>query len=244
MSNTPITSLPGYPYFYAIPINGYIRDGPDKKPKRFSKSRLQDRHSLLPQYTPAPAWSPYILEGLAELDGLNEIPRQIYPDHQRPCEKENEKYPIKRPQTTPPEMTQKRKSRFPSLKTKYSWTAYKPQVSSPLSSSSSVDSLQDLCTIDEQEREQEQVKEPVRENARSLDPGGAQEMEVGRGDGMGDEERVQVALIESIFLILHNLQPTYLPQTERLVSEVVPRPSRKHRLSRQSSVRVSPMFTM
>ncbi|PVH78628.1 hypothetical protein DL98DRAFT_516639 [Cadophora sp. DSE1049] len=229
MSNTPITSLPGYPYFYAIPISGYIRDGPDKRSKRFSKSRLQDRHSLPPQYTPPTAWPPYILEGLAELDGLNEVPRKIYPDHQRPYENPQ----IKRPQTTPPEMSQRRKSRFPSLSTKHSWTAYKPQISSPLSSSSSADSLQDLFTIEEQETERSSAGDshrvPVAENER-------------REEDMSDEERVQVALIESIFVMLHNLQPNYLPQPEKTVSQIMPRPSRKHRLSRQPSVRISPMF--
>ncbi|KAH7393362.1 hypothetical protein BKA64DRAFT_85323 [Cadophora sp. MPI-SDFR-AT-0126] len=228
MSNTPITSLPGYPYFYAIPINGYIRDGPDKRSKRFSKSRLQDRQSLSPPYTPPPAWSPYILEGLAELDGLNEIPRQIYPDHQRPYENPR----IKRPQTTPPEMSQ-RKSRFPSLSIKHSWAAYKPQVSSPLSSSSSADSLQDLFTIEEQDTERSSAGDlrlvPVAETER-------------REEDMSDEERVQVALIESIFVMLHNLQPNYLPKPEKTVSQIMPRPSRKNRLARQPSVRISPMF--
>ena len=229
MSNTPITSLPGYPYFYAIPINGYIRDGPDKRSKRFSKSRLQDRHSLPPQYTPAPVWSPYILEGLAELDGLNEVPRQIRPDHQRPYEK-----PLpKRPQTTPPEISQRRRSRVPSLSTKHTWTAYKPQVSSPLSSSSSTDNLQDLPTIEEQESDRSAAanshRAPVAEMER-------------REEDMSDEERVQVALIESIFVMLHNLQPSYLPQAEKTVSQIMPRPSRKNRLSRQPSVRISPMF--
>ncbi|KAG4439262.1 hypothetical protein IFR05_005247 [Cadophora sp. M221] len=251
MSNTPITSLPGYPYFYAIPINGFLRDGPDKTPaKRSSKSRLQQtRHSLPPpppQYTPTPAWSPYILEGLAELDGLNEIPIQIYPDHQRPYEKAQEQ--IIRPHTTPPEMTktmiQGRKPRFPSLRTKYSWSGaqYRPQVSSPLSSSSSVDSFPDLCTIDE--HKQYQDREPKHSNTRTSRRGDVCEMEGSGGDGIGDEERVQLALIESIFLILHDLQPTYLPQQERMALNAVPRqrPSRKYSLLRQPSVRVSPMF--
>jgi len=229
MSNTPITSLPGYPYFYAIPINGYIRDGPDKRSKRFSKSRLQDRHSLPPQYTPPPAWSPYIIEGLAELDGLNEIPRQIRPDHQRPYDK-----PLPtRPQTTSPKMSQRRKSHSPSLSTKHSWTAYKPQVSSPLSSSSSADKLQDLATIEEQES-----NPSIAANSHRAP---VAEMERPEED-MSDEERVQVALIESIFLMLHNLQPSYLPQAEKTVSKIMPRPSRKNRLSRQPSVRISPMF--
>ncbi|KAH6715460.1 hypothetical protein BKA61DRAFT_604639 [Leptodontidium sp. MPI-SDFR-AT-0119] len=255
MSNTPITSLPGYPYFYAIPINGFIRDGPDKKPKRSSKSRLhQDRHSLPqppPQYTLAPTWSPYILEGLAELDGLNEIPRQIYPDHQRPYEKAQGQ--IIRPKTTPPETTltrtmtqQRRKHRFPSLKTKYSWSTYKPQVSSPLSSSSSVDSFPDLCTIEEQDPDPNQKQKPGLGNTRNPHQVDVSEMEGSSrdGDGIGDEERVQLALIESIFLILHELQPTYLPQSEGVVSNVMARPSRKYRLLRQPSVRISPTFVV
>ncbi|KAK0099937.1 hypothetical protein ONS95_013240 [Cadophora gregata] len=229
MSNTPITSLPGYPYFYAIPISGYIRDGPDKRSKRFSKSRLQDRHSLPPPYTPPPAWSPYILEGLAELDGLNEIPRQIYPDHQRPFENQQ----IRRPQTTPPEMSQRKRSRFPSLSTKHSWTTYKPQVSSPLSLPSCAGSRQDLSTIEEQE--------PDRSGAGGSRLVPVAEMERQEED-MSDEERVQAALIESIFVMLHDLQPNYLPQLEKTVSQIMPRQSRKHRLSRQPSVRISPMF--
>ncbi|KAL2068213.1 hypothetical protein VTL71DRAFT_16311 [Oculimacula yallundae] len=235
MSQTPITSLPGYPYFYAIPITGYIRDGPSQKAKRFSKSRLQDRHSLPPPYTPAPAWSPYILEGLAELDGLNEIPRQISPDHVRPYEKEQ----LKRPHSTPPEMTERKKSRFPSLKTKHSWTTYRPQISSPLSlssASSSADIFQELSTIQEQE--------PMRWSAKTMAPSRGATHEMGRADeyGMGEEERLQVALIESIFLMLHELQPTYLPRPEKVVSQIMPRPSRKHRLSRQPSLRISPSF--
>ncbi|CZT50264.1 uncharacterized protein RSE6_11210 [Rhynchosporium secalis] len=227
MSQPPITSLPGYPFFYAIPINGYIRDVPDRKTRRSSRSRLQDRHSLPPPYTAAPAWSPYILEGLAELDGLNEIPKQTYPDHQRPYEKEK----IKRPQSTPPAMTQRRDSRLLSLSTKHSRTFFRPQISSPLMASTCMGNVKELFTIEEQA--------PVRGNAHLVSRGPLPE--IGRADEyeMGDEERIQVALIESIFLLLHDLQPTYLPRSEKIVSRIVPRPSRTHRLSRQPSVRIS-----
>ncbi len=224
MSNTPITSLPGYPYFYAIPINGYIRDGPESRTRRSSKSRLQDRHSLPPQCTPPPPWSPYTIEGLAELDGLNEIPRHIYPDRQHRYENKHQQ--VKRPQSTPPQMEQRRKSRLSSISTRQPWTLHKPQTSSPLSSSSSVNNFQDLFTIEE--------NEPIRSSERKP-TSGVSKKEERREEDMSEEERIQVVLIESIILMLHNLQPSYIPQ---------PKPSRKEKLSRQPSIRISPMYSV
>lgn len=218
MADTPITALPGYPYFYAIPINGYIRDGPDSRSKRFSKSCLQDRHSSPPQYNPPPPWSPRMVEGLAELDGMNEI--KAHPGYRQPSDRQQ----IKRPQTSPPEMVQRRRSRVPLISTRQTWTSHKPRTPSPLSSTSSAGNFQDLFTIEE--------NEPVRSiDRRRMDWESRDETR--SEDDMSEEEKIQMVLIESIFSMLHQLQPTYIPQ---------PRPSRKARLLRTPTIRVSPLF--
>ncbi|EKD17909.1 uncharacterized protein L3040_004448 [Drepanopeziza brunnea f. sp. 'multigermtubi'] len=162
MSDRPITSLPGYPHFYAISINNYIRDSHRPKPEKPSNSHLQRL--------------PYTTEGLAQLDGLNENPRQVYPDRQRPI-------PTTRGQA---------------------WISHKPLKSSSLSPSCTrvSNNPRDFSTtVQEMERPEWSSCDRHADGAAGVsepDPGGQ------------SEEMAQQALIDSILLMLKDLQPDYL----------------------------------
>ncbi|KAI9049226.1 hypothetical protein LZ554_007073 [Drepanopeziza brunnea f. sp. 'monogermtubi'] len=187
MSDRPITSLPGYPHFYAISINNYIRGSHRPKPEKPSNSRLQR--------------SPYTTEGLAQLDGLDEIPRQVYPDRQRPPGD----LPAHPGQFARPATAQPLKSRVLTIPTTrwQAWTSHKPLKSSPLSPSSTrvPNNPPDLSPVQE-------MKGPERSSCDRHADGVAGGSEPDPGGQ--SEEMAQQALIESIFLILKDLRPDYL----------------------------------
>lgn len=94
-----------------------------------------------------------------------------------------------------------------------------------MSSASSTDSMQDLWTIDEHEPEPENGASPRSRHVGNL------LQEAGNGE-VGEEEQIQMILIESIYHMLHKIEPDVPTR------KVVKVKSRRTLLGRQASIRV------